>query len=497
MSMHRLQNSVLHLARFTLEAQSALSIGSGANDGVYDHPIVRDANGLPMIPGTSLAGVLRHLWIANHGGKEAAANALFGYQRYDKGDASRLEVAACPMQNSHGQAVEGLVVKQHGLDDPLLKAAQATRDDPLFRDRVRISHRGVAADTGKFDRGLVLAGTRFCGELRLWSDKTADPDWEALLALLVDPRLRLGGATRAGLGAMRLVPESLHCGTFNLRQPEDVRRLQTLAPSLGAHQGLTPTTVKHQPITALTTLRLRLTPRDFWRIGQGDGAVNHYDKTPNLLPKTEAKVTWEQHNKGKINHQIKYALVPGSAVKGALAHRTAFHFNALSGIFVEDIEESKRATWDKSEDSEAVRALFGFAKNKETAPQRSRAQTGQAGQVFIDDLHLKLDRPKQQATSLMHNSIDRFTGGVRNRMLFSEEVLYNTPMELTITLLPGVATTDDTTRQALARALVDLCAGRLALGGGATKGHGSFSGEPLDADTRTWLIEQGEQWPCN
>ena len=56
--MSRLARHILHVARFVLEARTALSVGSGGADGVYDHPIARDANGLPTIPGTSLAGVL-------------------------------------------------------------------------------------------------------------------------------------------------------------------------------------------------------------------------------------------------------------------------------------------------------------------------------------------------------------------------------------------------------------------------------------------------------
>lgn len=495
--MKRLQRSVLHLARFTLEAKSALSIGTGANDGVYDHPIVRDANGLPMIPGTSLAGVLRHLWIANHGGQERKADELFGFQRYASGEASRLEVAACPMQDSQGRPVEGLVFDQQRLDDRLLAAARATRADPLFRDRVRISHRGVADHTGKFDRGLVLAGTRFSGELRLWSASMHDSDWEALLALLADPRLRLGGATRAGLGAMQLIAGSLHRGAFNLRLPEHVQAFRALSPALGDMGGLNP----HAPNAAerpaaLKTLSLRLTPCDFWRIGQGDAPVGKHEKVPDLLPKTETLVIWDDQGRGAIEREISYALVPGSSVKGALAHRTAFHFNALSGIFVEDMAPEDIVKWDKSEHCAGVRALFGYAKDREQAAGRAREATGQAGHVLIEDLHLKIDKPKQHTQNLMHNSIDRFTGGVRNRMLFSEELLYNTPMDLTITLLPGVAAAEASARKALARALVDLCSGRLALGGGATKGHGRFNGEP-DAATRDWLNEQGEQWPCN
>jgi len=497
--MSRLKRSVLHLARFTLEAGSALSIGTGGSDGVYDHPIVRDANGLPMIPGTSLAGVLRHLWIQNQG--ETAADRLFGHQDGDRGAASRLEVATCVLQDSHGRPVEGLLLgpdRQCLENDRLLRAALATREDPAFRDRVRLTHRGVAKHNGKFDRSVLLAGYRFSGELRLWSEQSDDPDWPELLALLNDPRLRLGGATRAGLGA--LVLRRLQVASFDLAgSPEAIARFRSLPQSLDATTGLKamdpPVSKSQAPIRRL---RLRLEANDFWRIGQGIAPLGQYDKTPDLLPKTEPVVRWDPQGQGRIEPRL--ALVPASSVKGALAHRTAFHWNVLKKEFVdgEDGKDGKKPKtikeiqdWEASEHCDAVRELFGYAKDRETAAGRARNATGRAGRLLIDDLYLPLPGP-QHIGHLMHNSIDRFTGGVRNRMLFSEELLYKQPIELTITLLPGVEGTAPDARRALARALDDLCSGRLALGAGTTKGHGTFSGQPLDEETRTWLQEQKE-----
>ena len=101
--MNRLEQAVLHIARFTLQAETALSIGSGGADGVYDHPIVRDANDLPSIPGTSLAGVLRHLWISRTG--QASADEVFGYQHRDQGAQSCIEVAACVLLHRHYQCL--------------------------------------------------------------------------------------------------------------------------------------------------------------------------------------------------------------------------------------------------------------------------------------------------------------------------------------------------------------------------------------------------------
>jgi hypothetical protein len=74
----------------------------------------------------------------------------------------------------------------------------------------------------------------------------------------------------------------------------------------------------------------------------------------------------------------------------------------------------------------------------------------------------------------MHNAIDRFTGGVRDRLLFSEELLWQDEMELA--LLIHTARLGEDARQALRLALDDLISGRLALGAGAGKGHGRFTG---------------------
>ena len=495
--MNRLQRSVLQVARFTLQARTALSIGTGGPDGVYDHPIVRDANGLPTIPGTALAGLLRAL-SRGPSGSDRAVNDLFGWQDRDEGTASRVEVAACALQDSTGRSAEGLLIDAAGRKrlstDRLLRAALATQADPLFRDRVRLTHRGVAGKTGKYDRGLLPAGHRFSGELRLWSKDKEDPQWHRLLGLLADPRLRLGGATRAGMGAMDLV--TLHTGSFDLCEPADVPAYRALGPRLDDTEGLVARAIETLPKeAAIRTLSIELRPRDFWRFGQGNQSLSPRrdgEKVPDLLPKVEPVVTW---NDGRAHIGTRLALVPGSSVKGALAHRTAFHWNALNQRFVDELSADEIADWDKSEHCEGVREIFGYAKDRATATDRAPEETGHAGQVIIDDVQIEMPAEELQRhlQTMIHNSLDRFTGGVRDRMLFTEELIYQRPIRLRITLLPGLDLAGASARQALARAIRDLCEGRLGLGAGTTKGHGSFTGT-VDETARTWLNAQGEDW---
>ena len=49
------------LARFVIEAETPLAVGSGEKDVLTDALVATDVNGLPYIPGTAIAGVVRHM----------------------------------------------------------------------------------------------------------------------------------------------------------------------------------------------------------------------------------------------------------------------------------------------------------------------------------------------------------------------------------------------------------------------------------------------------
>jgi hypothetical protein len=139
--------------------------------------------------------------------------------------------------------------------------------------------------------------------------------------------------------------------------------------------------------------------------------------------------------------------------------------------------------WDKSSGSVAVRALFGSANNENAGDME---EPDHAGRLFIDDVHFETG----VVTTQKHNVIDRFTGGVRDGLLFEEELLFRTPFvgENAIHLyvdqpesVPLIA------RQALHKALEDLARGRLALGAGSGRGHGFFRGRIAWSDNGRWI----------
>ena len=494
---------VFHLARLTLETVTPLSIGTGATDGVFDVQLVRDANGLPAIPGSSLAGVLRHLYLLTDEGEPEQAttdkiHALFGYQEGDEGEASKLHISWGVIQDSKGKPVEGLLLDPSAAEclqkDNLLKVAMATADTPVFRDRVRISHRGAAEKRGKFDRSVLPAGYRFSVELSLWSKQKADPRWNEILNLLGHPLFRIGAGTRAGLGKLKMV--QAHTGSFNLKDKQDRKAFAKLDPSLAKVEDLQAFTVQPKPSTRFITAKLTLTPKGFWRIGQGDTPhlTDGSGKPADLLPKTEQRVAWGKDRQGQLEGQptCKALLVPATSLKGSLAHRVAFHANRLAGYWAEEHLEAI-ADYDKSKHCEAVKHLFGYARDdRPTSDGDEGAKNqpkGQAGKIWIDDAFVEFDPSDLQL--MMHNAIDRFSGGVREHFLFSEELVWKKPVTINMVIDTMVIDTmkelDILTRGALQHTLLDLKEGRLSLGGGAAKGHGFFDAKIKFSDSGNWL----------
>ncbi len=473
---------VLHLARAILEADTPLSISTGTPDGVFDTALVTDANDLPAIPGSSLAGVLRQLWRESYPGA-TSDDALFGFQQRASGDASRVIVSWGTMLDSQGRAAEGLLAVTDPSrleDDSLLQRARSGIDEPRFRNRVRISHRGTAADTGKFDRALIPRGYRFAIELRLWSRSIDDPDWTRLLDLLDHPAFRLGGATRAGLGKMRCI--RCHQASFRLDAAGGTKGAAALAaldPELHAVTGLS----QHTPDwkgNGIVTGMLTLAPRGFWRIGQGTEDLRHYQGQPNireadLLPVIEETVHWPHNGPAQIHSH--HLLFPASSLKGALAHRMSFHAHRIARTWAQPYQgEPSRPAW--------VDALLGSVKDKTTSAP------GQAGAMYLDDVHIPL--ANVDLREVPHIAIDRFTGGVRNGVFFEELSVYKTHQPIVIPIALDESrlkrNTADTTSvsRALKAALDDLCQARLPLGSRTATGNGFFDGE-LTGPLKSWL----------
>jgi CRISPR/Cas system CSM-associated protein Csm3 (group 7 of RAMP superfamily) len=373
-------------------------------------------------------------------------------------------------------------------NDPLLRILEVG----LLRDHVRISPKGVVDNRGKFDETILPRGTRFTFEIRVDDDDLSGDKQvpgailDHLLTLLDQPHLRLGGRTRRGLGSFKVIRVLRR--DFDLRSQEDRTAWSRLPRDL------------HQPIQEgilsvfspsktllqgdrFRTGTLRLKAKDLWLVGGGTpderGLPEDQKTTPHHLPKVETIVVWKRE-KGQSREQAvllqqKEAplLLPATSLKGVLRHRTAFHLRRLkkewSPAFRSETEENPQ-------DPAELVELFG---------SMNKQEEGTPGRVFLSDGILRAPREM----SLDHVSLDRFTGGPVDGLLFNEQVVFGGNFEIDVAVEVARITSTNA-RKALAAALADLCEGRLSLGAASNRGHGYFQGE-LQGSLKEWL--QGAQ----
>lgn len=470
------QRPIYHYARLVLEATTPHGVHSGRGDATHDVLLVRDANGLPFIPATSLAGVLRHLYTAEYGEQEA--RQVFGHADGSDGQPSWLNIMAALVNDSHNIAEEGL--RDQPEQDPLL--AYLLADKPLVRQRVRLGRRGTAMDTGKFDVTLVPAGTRYTTFIGYWASDTPEEKevFDRLLVLLRSPAFRLGHGTRSGSGVFRV--QALATACWDLRTPEGRSGYCQRPRKRASTHGLVTYTARTaasdgKSVTAI----LPLQAEGGLRIGGGEVSLSGHDeqgRLPDLLPQSEPRIIWNGEQ-GQLSEPMP--VIPGSAIKGAIAHRLGFHCRRLSG---ELIDPGQMPPPDDQPHT-YVQDLLGWIAEEDN-------EDGQAGKLLIDDIYLEAPKSMRQT----HNRIDRFTGGVIKGALFEQEMVWQPSLTLKLTIL---ATHDlqphSVLCEALKATLDDLANGALPLGASGSRGQGYLVGTQAIqwSDKGQWLTQRDTQ----
>lgn len=410
------------ILRATLQSCSPLIIASGEDEAMSDTDPVRDANGLPMLPATSLAGALR----ARAGN---TADDWFGWQLGDKGQRSSLAFTDGLFHWSDDRPRDGLVLKPDDLarmhGDDLCKAVLPGQR-PLTRQHVRLNDKGTVDGDGKFSRDAVPTGARFTFEVRTDNRAAADA-----LERLIRDGLYLGGATRSGYGEMtceRLLRESLTL-------PADWSRWCAIfGGDLGQDRGM--------PEIAADTARVA--GRAGWVLsGRMEGPLligaDGRNDDEDRAPWRESRIVWEG-GEGRLEPEV--FVIPGSAIKGPLRHRALYHLRKA-----------------KVADPQAVLdGLFGHA---------ARGGAGRAGRLRFHDVEIA----NAEVIAQTHVGLDRFTGGARRGVLFTDALLWRPKLEIRITELGSLT---GEMRQALEESLSDLREGRLGIGAEWGEGAGIF-----------------------
>jgi len=412
------------IAHIIIEADTPLKVGSNSTDVLQDSPIQRDFNNLPMILGTSIAGVLRKDFDI------LKVDDVFG-----KDDGSKIIISNALLLDEDMKVNENLLLNKSNF----LKLF----DNLPIREHTAITDKGVAKEHSKFDEEVLYKGSRFKFSIEYIEDN--QDIFNSILELITQPSFRLGGGTSKGFGKFKI----LEITTENFNKESYHNFSSSLNYILSNKY-----TIKNTKSDNFIYYNLNIIPDNFFMFGAGFG-----DEDADMTPVYESIIDYNKKDLSK-----KQILIPATSIKGALAHRTAFYYNKLIKATIGD-EEAKIG-----EDNIAVKTLFGEKKD-------TKKSLGQKGKVLFADCF----KSQNDTKVFDHISIDRFTGGGIDGALFQEKTIAD-DREYQIEILLKKDFINDKKEniiKAFELSLKDICNGMLPLGGATTKGHGIFTGKLL------------------
>ncbi|EGC19834.1 RAMP superfamily CRISPR-associated protein [Prevotella multiformis] len=439
------------LARIILETETPLAIGSGNKDIKTDSVVAKDINELPYIPATTLAGLIRHSL------PEELQEYWMGFQKKKDGEGSRIMLSEGKILSADRNPIDGL-----NLDEDAV--TRLCHELPI-RQHVRINQQGTAVKNGKFDEEIVPKGVRFCFEIELMAEKDKPGIMDTILSIIQSDGFRIGSGSRSGFGKIEVV--GILRRDLDLCVPDELALYLGKSSSLAkAWEGYRPHTPSAaiDPDCILYTLELR--PVDFMFFGSGFGD----DRSDMTFVREPVVTSWDR-GEATVEELERVILIPASSVKGALAHRTAYHYNRLEGVFA-DKKTAEELEKNTGKENKAVKTLFGSEGDR-------KGKNKQRGNILFSDVIEKQEASLEKKV-LNHVKIDRFTGGAVDGALFSEEVLYASGKTFNLELMlrkTAVDEKDGKIVKAFEAALTDLCKGYLPLGGGVNRGNGTFKGK--------------------
>lgn len=450
MSLNPIERRIYVRGRLHLD--SPLVIGSGEDENT-NIDLIRDGDGEPFIPGTSLAGCLRH-----HleeilpgevlpGGKERAnpiVYAVFGEKEKESKLSLLTVFDAIPLPLS--LSADGSAYTVSTRDGLELDYITKTVTEHTASDEDRDARGGA-----KYDYEIIEPGAAFDLKLELVTRKMnhdqLDGIYDALALLLTaleNGNIRLGAKSRRGFGKLRLTDTKIL--ELDMEQKKDVGKWinfdwDFLSHTTLAELGKNVLSLKapsHTTISVDFSIPYSL-------------LIRHYNDDPSDDDAAQLM------SRGK-------PVIPGTSWNGALLH--AVH--DILGQLVED-EEIFEKTFTKIKHD-----LFGFV-----APGKEDSKS-QASRIIIDESIIRDGTP----ISYTRNKVDRFTGGVVDSALFSEKAIYGGSVGLIVT----VKESKGWDIGLLLLALKDMANGIQPVGGDSNIGRGvlkaenkniSVNGQPL------------------
>ena len=412
-----------------LTVESPLLIGAGQDDHLSgnDKDIhvlrVADKSGTMryIIPGTSLAGVLRDM-VADQSAQ--AMENLFGEMTVMQSSVNVYDIV---------------------LDNAL----------PIYRDGVRIDEdMGSAVDGAKYDYEAIERGAQ--GDLRLvitlrgihttdykeWKTSAVKPEILNAICYIrecLEKGIKLGAMTAKGLGRVKV--KDMQVGFYDFANKKDVVSwLAQATPEAGkASRMLKDKSTWNEAdhglmVEADFALKSSLIVRDY-------GTEVRKDK--------KRIITSLKSGKDYV--------IPGTSIKGVLRHQAAYILESLG---------SKK---------EMLETLMGTADSK----TKSKETEGRIkSRFYVDEAYITQGKNADVTeVEITRNRIDRFTGGTIESALFTERPLWQKDDRIpTVKLKFSIKGADDKEAGLSLFLLKDLWQGKIALGGEAGVGRGTLKG---------------------
>ena len=162
-----------------------------------------------------------------------------------------------------------------------------------IRQHVRINEKGTAQKRGKFDKQVIIKGTRFCFEIELLSDKALEDDIEFLEIgeILKSNAFRIGGGSRSGLGEINIVEFKM--ASIDLTNPDQLSTYINKTSSLNDPFWETCPTTECCQLKSQQWIeyKLILRPDDFFHFGSGFG-----NEVADMTPVKEPYIDWQMAN---------------------------------------------------------------------------------------------------------------------------------------------------------------------------------------------------------
>lgn len=428
-----------HYLKITFQLDSPLCIGSGRND-ITDQDILRDARGIPYIPGSAVAGVLREACQGIMDDK--AWKYYFGYSSTNTGNKVK----------SDDDIIESQII----FYDATLVGDNKDKDkNPKYRisqrDGVALNEYKSAKKQAKFDREILEGDCKFQTFIEISEEQSdinekvkADEVLINIAKIWKETDIRFGAKTTRGFGKICNVEIIGKNFDFTLKDEIsswldfDIFEENSWENAI-LYKDMLNTLMKDNIWTLKDDNRLSLKLRL-----EGGLSIRRYSTEC-----SDKESSPDQEQLTTLSSGDEVAVIPGTTWAGAIGHRME-----------ELIEGSKK----NRENDTYEYHYFGAANDKDK----------EKSLIYFGESRLTGGEFKVMS----RNAIDRFLGSTAEGALFTEKIYIGGETTLDISFgdpyNTAVVYSDDFIN-ALAATLTDLHEGYLSVGGATSVGRGIFS----------------------